>query len=50
MLRNFIIIIFSSFLLLTSVNAEKITIFDFTAEELKTLKVGKRLKVKPHGP
>ena len=41
MLRNFIIIIFSSFLLLTSVNAEKITIFDFTAEELKTLKVKK---------
>ena len=30
MLRNFIIIIFSSFLLLTTVNAEKITIFDFT--------------------
>ena len=41
MLRNFIITIFSSFLLLTNVNAEKITIFDFTDEELKTLKVKK---------
>ena len=41
MLRNFIITIFSSFLLLTNVNAEKITVFDFTDEELKTLKVKK---------
>ena len=41
MFRNFIITIFSSFLLLTNVNAEKITIFDFTDEELKTLKVKK---------
>ena len=49
MLRNFIITIFSSFLLLTNVNAEKITVFDFTDEEFKTLKVGKKLKVKQHG-
>jgi hypothetical protein len=41
MLRNLIITIFSSFLLLTNVNAEKITIFDFTDEEFKTLKVKK---------
>ena len=41
MLRNLIIIIFSSFLLLTNVNAEKITVFDFTDEEFKTLKVKK---------
>ena len=41
MLINFIIIIFSSFLLLTNVNAEKITVFDFTDEEFKTLKVKK---------
>ena len=41
MLRIFIITIFSSFLLLTNVNAEKITVFDFTDEELKTLKVKK---------
>jgi hypothetical protein len=41
MLRNFIITIFSSFLLLTNVNAEKITVFDFTDEEFKTLKVKK---------
>ena len=41
MLRNFIITIFSSFLILTNVNAEKITVFDFTGEEFKTLKVKK---------
>ena len=44
MLRNFIITIFSSFLLLTNVNAEKTTVFDFTDEEFKTLKVGKKYK------
>ena len=44
MLRNFIITIFSSFLLSTNVNAEKITVFDFTDEEFKTLKVGKKYK------
>ncbi len=44
MLRNFIITIFSSFLLLTNVNAEKITVFDFTDEEFNTLKVGKKYK------
>ena len=43
MLRNFIITIFS-FLLLTNVNAEKITVFDFTDEEFKTLKIGKKYK------
>ena len=41
MLRNFIIIVFSSFLLLTNVNAEKIAVFDFTDKEFKTLKVKK---------
>ena len=41
MLRNFIITIFSSFLLLTNVNAEKITVFDFTDDEFKTIKVKK---------
>ena len=44
MLRNFILTIFSSFLLLTNVSAEKITVFDFTDEEFKTLKVGKKYK------
>ena len=41
MLRNFIITVFSSFLLLTNVNAEKIAVFDFTDKEFKTLKVKK---------
>ena len=44
MLRNFIITIFSSLLLLTDVNAEKTTVFDLTDEEFKTLKVGKKYK------
>ena len=44
MLRNFMITAFSFFLLLTNVNAEKITVFDFTDEEFKTLKVGKKYK------
>ena len=44
MLRNFIITIFFSLLLLTNVNAEKNTVFDFTDEEFKTLKVGKKYK------
>ena len=41
MLNNFIITIFSFFILLTNVNAEKITVFNFTDEEFKTLKVKK---------
>ena len=41
MLKNFIITIFSFFLILTNVNAEKITVFDFTDEEFNTLKVKK---------
>ena len=44
MVKNFIITIFFSFLLLTMVNAEKITVFNFTDEEFKTLKVGKKYK------
>ena len=44
MLRNFIITILFSLLLLTNVNAEKTTVFDFTDEEFKTLKVGKKYK------
>ena len=49
MLKYFIITIFSSLLISTNVNAEKITVFDFTDEEFKTLKVGKNTKVKQHG-
>ena len=41
MKKNFLIILLFSFLFSSSVIAEKITIFDFTAEELKTLKVKK---------
>ena len=44
MLKNFIITILCSILLLTNVNAEKTTVFNFTDEEFKTLKVGKKYK------
>ena len=44
MLNNFIITIFSFLILLTNVNAEKITVFNFTEEEFQTLKVGKKYK------
>ncbi|MDC0615769.1 DUF3047 domain-containing protein [Candidatus Pelagibacter sp.] len=41
---SFLIILFLSFLFSSNVFAEKITIFDFTEEEFKTLKVGKKYK------
>jgi hypothetical protein len=44
MKKNFLIILLFSFLFSSSVIAEKITIFDFTEEEFKTLKVGKKYK------
>ena len=44
MKKNFLIILFFSFLFSSNVIAEKITIFDFTEEEFKTLKVGKKYK------
>ena len=44
MKKNFLIILIFSFLFSSSVIAEKITIFDFTEEEFKTLKVGKKYK------
>mgnify|MGYP006150607873 FL=1 len=44
MVKNFTITILFSFLFLTVVNAEKITVFNFTDEEFKTLKVGKKYK------
>ena len=41
---NFLKILFFSFLLSSNVIAEKITVFDFTEKEYKTLKVGKKYK------
>ena len=42
--KNFLIILLFSFLFSNSVIAEKVTVFDFTEEEFKTLKVGKKYK------
>ena len=42
--KNFFIILFFSFLLSSNVVAEKVNVFDFTKEEFKTLKVGKKYK------
>ena len=44
MIKNFLIILFASFTFSNTVIAEKITVFDFTVEEFKTLKVGKKYK------
>ena len=44
MIKNFLVILFVSFMFSNIVNAEKITVFDFTEEEFKTLKVGKKYK------
>ena len=44
MIKNFLAILFVSFMFLNAVNAEKVTIFDFTEGEFKTLKVGKKYK------
>ena len=44
MKKNFIIILFFSFLFSSIAIAEKITVFDFTEQEFSTLKVGKKYK------
>ena len=44
MIKNFLIVLLVSFMLSNSVTAEKATIFEFTEEEFKTLKVGKKYK------
>ena len=44
MIKNFLIILFASFMFSNTVTAEKVTVFDFTEEEFKTLKVGKKYK------
>ena len=41
MIKNFLAILFVSFMFSNAVNAEKVTIFDFTEGEFKTLKVKK---------
>ena len=42
--KIFIIILFFSFLFSNNVIAEKVTVFNFTEEEFKTLKIGKKYK------
>ena len=44
MIKNFLVIIFISFMFSNTVIAEKATVFDFTEGEFKTLKVGKKYK------
>ena len=44
MKKKFLKIIFLSFFILSNAVAEKVNVFDFTKEELKTLKVGKKYK------
>ena len=44
MIKILLVILFASFMFSNSVLAEKVTIFDFTEEEFKTLKVGKKYK------
>ena len=44
MYKNFLIILIASFMFSSIVIAEKVTVFDFTEEGLKTLKVGKKYK------
>ena len=44
MKKNFLITLFISFLFLSTAIAKNVTIFDFTEEEFKTLKVGKKYK------
>ena len=44
MKNKFLIILFFLSLFSNNVNAEKVNVFDFTAEEFKTLKVGKKYK------
>ena len=44
MIKNFLIVLLVSFMISNSVTAEKATVFEFTEEEFKTLKVGKKYK------
>ena len=44
MKKKFLKIVFLSFFALSNAVAEKVNVFDFTEEELKTLKVGKKYK------
>ena len=44
MKKKFLIILFFLSLFSNNVIAEKVNVFDFTAEEFKTLKVGKKFK------
>ena len=44
MIKIFLLISFVSFMFSNTVIAEKVTVFDFTEEEFKTLKVGKKYK------
>ena len=44
MIKIFLVILFVSFIFSNAVNAEKVTVFDFTEGEFKTLKVGKKYK------
>jgi hypothetical protein len=44
MIKNFLVILFVSFIFSNAVIAEKVTVFDFTEGEFKTLKVGKKYK------
>ena len=44
MIKNFLVILLASFMFSNTVTAEKVTVFDFTEEEFKILKVGKKYK------
>jgi hypothetical protein len=44
MIKKLLVILFASFMFSNTVIAEKVTVFDFTEEEFKTLKVGKKYK------
>ena len=44
MIKKLLVILFVSFMFSNTVIAKKVTVFDFTEEEFKTLKVGKKYK------
>jgi len=44
MIKNFLVILFVSFMFSSTVIAEKVNVFDFTEEEFTTLKIGKKYK------
>jgi len=44
MIKIFLVILFVSFMFSNIVTAEKVAVFDFTEEEFKTLKIGKKYK------